>query len=92
MGFAMGDHEKESRCSPVHIPESPGSALQKLKKGLNTVTTIIFCVFFVTVIGSELSFLATMPSLSLSIKTMGFFVGAAALLMLIVRVIDITES
>ena len=32
----MGDHEKESRCSPVPIPESPGSALQKLKKGLST--------------------------------------------------------
>ena len=88
----MGDHEKESRCSPVPIPESPGSALQKLKKGLNTVPTIIFCVFFVTVIGSELTFLATMPSLSLDIKTMGFFVGAAALLILIVQVIDITES
>ncbi len=88
----MGDHEKELRCSPVPIPESPGSALQKLKKGLSTVTAIIFCVFFVTVIGSELTFLATMPSLSLDIKTMGFFVGGAAVLMLIVNVIDITES
>ena len=88
----MGNHEKESRCSPVSIPESPGSALQKLKKDLNTVTTIIFCVFFVTVIGSELTFLATMPSLSLEIQTMGFLVGAAALFMLIVQVIDVTES
>ena len=88
----MGDHEKESRCSPVPIPESPGSAVQKLKKGLNIVTTIIFCMFFVTVIGSELTFLATMPSLSLDIKMMGFFDGAVALLMLIVKVIDITES
>jgi len=88
----MGNHEKESRCSLVPIPVSPGSALQKLKKGLNTVTTIILCVFFVTVIGSELTFLATMPSLSSGIKTMGFFVGAAVLLMLIVQVIDITES
>lgn len=88
----MGNHEKESRCSPVPIPELPGSGLRKLKKGLNTVTTIFFCVFFVTAIGSELTFLATMPSLSPNIKTMGFFVGAAALLMLIVQVIDITES
>jgi len=88
----MGNHEKESRCSLAPIPVPPDSALQKLKKGLNTVTTIIFCVFFVTVIGSELAFLATMPSLSPGIKTMGFFVGAAALFMLMVRVIDVTES
>ncbi len=87
----MGNPEKEQLCSPVALTGSD-SALQKLKKGLNTVTTIIFCVLFVTVIGSELTCLATMPSLSLDIKTMGFFVGAAALLMLIVQVIDITES
>jgi len=92
MDFAMEGHEKESRCSLVPIPASPGSASQKLKKALNTVTTIIFCVFFVTVIGSELTCLATMSALSLDVKTMGFFVGAAALLMLIVQVIDITES
>jgi uncharacterized membrane protein (DUF485 family) len=88
----MGNPEKEPLCSPVPLPESPFSALQKLKKGLNTVTTIIFCVFFVTVIGSELTCLATTPSVSLDIKTMGFLVGAAALLMLVVQVIDITES
>ncbi len=88
----MGDHERESRCSTVPVPESPGPVLQKLKKGFSFVTTIIFCVFFVTVIGSELTFVATIPSLSLDIKTMGFVVGAAALLMLIVKVIEITES
>ncbi len=88
----MGNHEKESLCSAVPVPESPGSALQKLKKGLSTVATIIFCVFFVSVIGSELTFVATMPSLSLEIKMMGFLVGATALFMLIVQVIDVTES
>ncbi len=88
----MGNHDKQSRCSPVLILESPGSALQNLKKHLSTVTSIIFCVFFVTLIGSELTLLATMPSLSLNIKAMGFLVGVTALLMLIVQVIDITES
>ncbi len=88
----MGNPEKEPLCSPVPLPESPGSALQKLKKALNTVTTIAFCLFFVAVIGSELAFLATTPSVSLDIKTTAFFVGAAALLMLIVHVIDVTES
>ena len=88
----MGNHEKESRYSAVLIPESHGSPLQNLKKRLNTVATIVFCVFFVTVIGTELTFLAAMPSLSPDIKTMGFLVGATALFMLIVQVIDITES
>lgn len=87
----MGNPEKEQLCSPVTLTGSD-SALQKLKKGLNTVTTIIFCVFFVTVIGSELTCLVTMPVLSLDVRTIGLFVGAAALLMLIVQVIDITES
>jgi len=88
----MGNPEKEPPCSPVPLPESPGSTLQKLKQGLTTVITTTFCLFFVAVIGSELTFLATTPSVSLDIKAMGFFVGAAALLMLIVQVIDITES
>jgi hypothetical protein len=88
----MGNPEKASLCSPVPFPESLGSALQKLKKALNTVTSITFCLLFVAVIGSEMTLLATTPSVSLDIKTMGFFVGAAALLMLIVQVIDITES
>jgi len=88
----MGNPEKEPLCSPVPLPESPGTTLQKLKRGLNTVTTTILCLFFVAVIGSELTFLATAPSVSLDTKTMGFFVGAAALFMLIVHVVDITES
>ena len=88
----MGNPEKEPLCSPVPLPESPASGLQKLKKALNTVTTITFCLLFVAVIGCELTFLAITPSVSLDIKTTGFFVGAAALLMLIVHVIDVTES
>jgi hypothetical protein len=88
----MGDPEKEPLCSPVPLPESLGSSLQKLKKALNTVTTTTFCLFFVAVIGTELTFLATTPSVSLDIKTAGFLVGTAALLMLIVHVIDIIES
>ena len=35
----MGNPEKGRSASPVPLPESPGSALQKLKKALNTVTT-----------------------------------------------------
>jgi len=88
----MGNSEKEPLCSPILLPRSPASALRKLKRALNTVTTTTFCLFFVAAIGSELAFLATTPSISLNIKTTGFFVGAAALLMLLVHVIDITES
>ncbi len=88
----MGDPEKETLCRSVPLPESLGSALQKLKKALNTVTTVIFCLFFVAVIGSELAFLATTPFVPLDIKTVGVFVGGVALLMLIVQVIDITEN
>ena len=87
----MGDPEKETLYSSVPLPQSPGSALQKLKKALNTVTTVIFCLFFVAVIGSELAFLVTTPSVSLDMKTAGVFVAGVALLMLIVQVIDITE-
>ena len=88
----MGDPEKETLCSSVPLPESPDSALKKLRKALNTVTSVIFCVFFVAVIGSELAFLATTPFVPLDIKTVGVFVGGVALLMLIVQVIDITEN
>jgi len=88
----MGNPEKEPFCSPVPLTELPASASRKLKKALNTVTTVIFCLFFIVVIGSELTFLATRYFVSLDIKTVGFFVGAVALLMLIVQVIDITEN
>ncbi len=88
----MGKPRKAPLRSRIPLPESLGSALQKLKKVLNTITAITFCLFFVAVIGSELTFLATTPSVSSDIKTTAFFVGATAILMLIVHVIDITES
>ena len=89
----MGNPEKEPLCSPVALIGVSVSALQKLKKGLNTVTTThlrgALCSRDwerIDLLGDNALFVARHKDDGIS------FVGAAALLMLIVQVIDITES